>query len=61
MVAADQPRLGWVGSTFFGGLTWFDGHAVSAADRPIAAGVIVLAVLLAVVGAIVGLVVASGS
>jgi hypothetical protein len=52
--------LGWVGSTFFGGLTWFDGHAVSAADRPIAAGVIVLAVLLAVVGAIVGLVVASG-
>ncbi len=52
--------LGWVGSTFFGGLTWFDGHAVSAADRPTAAGVIVLAVLLGVVGAIVGLAVGSG-
>jgi hypothetical protein len=53
--------LGWVGSTFFGGLTWFDGHAVSAADRPIAAGVIVLAVLFGVVGAIVGLAVETGA
>jgi hypothetical protein len=47
---------GWVGDNFFGGLAWFDGHAVSAADRPIAAGVIVLAVLFGVLGAIAGLV-----
>ena len=47
---------GWVGSTFFGGLTWpFDGHVISAADRPIAAGVIVLAVLFGLVGVLIGL------
>jgi hypothetical protein len=47
---------GWVGSTFFGGLTWpFDGHVISAVDRPIAAGVIVLAVLFGVVGALLAL------
>ena len=52
---------GWVGSTFFGGLTWpFDGHAISAADRPIAVGVIVLAVLLGLVGVLIGLAVGSG-
>ncbi|MGD0862543.1 MAG: hypothetical protein ABSA21_07250 [Candidatus Limnocylindrales bacterium] len=51
---------GWVGSSFFGGLTWFDGHAVSAADRPIAVAVIVLAVLFGVLGAIAGLIVGSG-
>jgi hypothetical protein len=52
---------GWVGDSFFGSLTWpFDGHAVSAADRPIAAGVIVLAVLFEVAGAIAGFVVGSG-
>jgi uncharacterized membrane protein YqjE len=52
---------GWVGDSFFGSLTSpFDGHAISAAHRPIAAGVIVLAVLFGVVGAIVGFVVESG-
>jgi hypothetical protein len=52
---------GWVGSNFFGSLTWFDGHAVSAADRPIAAAVIVVAVVFAVVGAVVGASLGSGS
>jgi hypothetical protein len=52
---------GWVGDSFFGWLTWpFDGHAVASSDRPIAAGVIVLAALFGVVGAIVGVVVESG-
>jgi hypothetical protein len=52
---------GWVGSTFFGGLTWpFDGHVISAADRPIAVGVIVLAVLFGLVGVLIGLALGSG-
>jgi hypothetical protein len=45
----------WVGSNFFGGLTWFDGHAVSAADKPIAAAVIVFWVLFGAIGLLVGL------
>ena len=55
---------GWVGDgNFFGlfrGLTWFDGHAVAAADRPIAAGAISLAVLFGLAGAIVALILGSG-
>jgi hypothetical protein len=52
---------GWVGDNFFGSLAWpFDGHAVSAADRPIAAGVIVLAAGFGFVGVIAGLAVGSG-
>ena len=53
--------LGWIASNSFSGLTWFDGHAVSAADRPIAVGVLLLAVLFGIVGAIVGLVAGSGA
>jgi hypothetical protein len=46
---------GWVGSTFFSGLKWFDGNAVSAADRPIVVGVLVLAVVFGVAAALIGL------
>ena len=53
---------GWVGDSFFSSLTSpFDGHAVSATDRPIAAGVIVLAAVFGVVGAIVGFLLESGA
>jgi hypothetical protein len=51
---------GWVGDNFFANLAWFDGHLVSAADRPIAIGVIVLAVVFAVVAAVAGLFFGSG-
>ena len=51
---------GWVGDSFFASLTWpFDGHVVAAADRPLAAGVIVLTAVFGVLGAIVGFVVGS--
>jgi hypothetical protein len=45
---------GWVGSTFFGGLTLF-GHAISSADRPVFVAAIFLAGLFAVLGALIGL------
>ena len=52
--------FGWVGDSFFASLTWpFDGHVVAVADRPLAAGVIVLATVFGVLGAIVGFVVGS--
>ena len=51
---------GWVGSTLFGGLTWFDGHAVAAADRPIVVAALFLGVVFAVVAALVALVLAGG-
>jgi hypothetical protein len=52
--------FGWVGDSFFASLTWpFDGHVVAVADRPLAAGVIVLATVFGVLGAIVGSVVGS--
>ena len=51
---------GWVGSSFFAGLTWFDGHAVSAADRPTVVAVLFFAVVLGAIGAIVGRVLGRG-
>jgi len=44
---------GWVGDSFFAGLAWPDGSAISAADRPVAVAALVLAVLSAVVGGLV--------
>jgi hypothetical protein len=41
---------GWVGDSFFAGLAWPDGSAISAADRPVIVAALVLAVLSAVVG-----------
>jgi uncharacterized membrane protein YqjE len=55
---------GWIGDGnlfgLFKDMTWFDGHLVSAADKPIVAGVVSLAVLFGVVAGIVGLAVGSG-
>jgi hypothetical protein len=41
---------GWVGDSFFAGLAWPDGGAISAADRPVIVAALVLAVLSALVG-----------
>jgi hypothetical protein len=52
-VRLTNQAWGWVGDSFFAGLAWPDGSAISAADRPVIVAALVLAVLSAVVGGLV--------
>ncbi len=53
--------FGWAGDSFFSGMAWPDGQLISAPDRAVVVGAIVLAVVGAIVGALAGLVIGEGA
>jgi hypothetical protein len=51
----------WAGDSFFGGLAWPDGSAISAFDRPVVVAVLALAVAFGAIGCLVGFLFGEGA